>query len=98
MALLVYSLALTGDQLIRKWTVCVCVWLAGDAALLEAAKKGNLARVQKLVTPQNINCRDTQGRNSTPLHLAGLSNWKSHDHALLYHVVLSLLGPASIPL
>jgi len=43
----------------------------GDAALLEAAKKGNLARVQKLVTPQNINCRDTQGRNSTPLHLAG---------------------------
>jgi len=44
----------------------------GDAALLEAAKKGNLARVQKLVTPQNINCRDTQGRNSTPLHLAGL--------------------------
>jgi len=25
MALLVYSLALTGDQSIRKWTVCVCV-------------------------------------------------------------------------
>jgi len=46
--------------------------LTGDAALLEAAKKGNLARVQKLVSPQNINCRDTQGRNSTPLHLAGL--------------------------
>jgi len=45
--------------------------LTGDAALLEAAKKGNLARVQKLVSPQNINCRDTQGRNSTPLHLAG---------------------------
>ena len=47
--------------------------LIGDAALLEAAKKGNLARVQKLVSPQNINCRDTQGRNSTPLHLAGFS-------------------------
>ena len=45
--------------------------LRGDAALLEAAKKGNLARVQKLVTPDNINCRDSQGRNSTPLHLAG---------------------------
>ena len=43
----------------------------GDAALLEAAKKGNLARVQKLATQENINCRDTQGRNSTPLHLAG---------------------------
>ncbi|XP_074640442.1 poly [ADP-ribose] polymerase tankyrase-1-like [Tubulanus polymorphus] len=44
--------------------------LRGDAALLEAAKKGNLARVQKLATPENINCRDSQGRNSTPLHLA----------------------------
>lgn len=44
----------------------------GDAALLEAAKKGNLARVQKLVSTDNINCRDTQGRNSTPLHLAGM--------------------------
>lgn len=44
--------------------------LIGDAALLDAAKKGNLARVMKLVTPENINCRDTKGRNSTPLHLA----------------------------
>ncbi|XP_033757082.1 poly [ADP-ribose] polymerase tankyrase-1-like [Pecten maximus] len=44
--------------------------LRGDAALLEAAKKGNLARVQKLASQENINCRDTQGRNSTPLHLA----------------------------
>lgn len=45
--------------------------LRGDAALLDAAKKGCLARVQKLCSPDNINCRDTQGRNSTPLHLAG---------------------------
>eukprot|EP00111_Clytia_hemisphaerica_P001648 TCONS_00004672-protein len=44
--------------------------LRGDVALLEAAKKGTLAKVMKLATPQNINCRDTQGRNSTPLHLA----------------------------
>jgi len=44
--------------------------LRGDAALLESAKKGNLARVQKLASEENINCRDTQGRNSTPLHLA----------------------------
>ncbi|XP_049516904.1 poly [ADP-ribose] polymerase tankyrase-1 [Dermacentor silvarum] len=44
--------------------------LKGDAALLDAAKKGNLARVMKLVTSENINCRDSQGRNSTPLHLA----------------------------
>lgn len=45
--------------------------LRGDAAVLDAAKKGNLARLQKLVTSDNINCRDSQGRNSTPLHLAG---------------------------
>lgn len=46
--------------------------LRGNAALLDAAKKGNLARVQRLLTGENINCRDTQGRNSTPLHLAGM--------------------------
>ena len=45
--------------------------LRGDTALLDAAKKGNLLRVQRLLTPDNINCRDTHGRNSTPLHLAG---------------------------
>lgn len=57
-------------------------FILGDAALLEAAKKGNLARVQKLASQENINCRDTQGRNSTPLHLAGINSvfnivWKS---------------------
>ena len=34
-------------------------------------------QVMKLSTPENINCRDTQGRNSTPLHLAG--EWKYHN-------------------
>uniref|UniRef100_A0A8C9T805 Poly [ADP-ribose] polymerase n=1 Tax=Scleropages formosus TaxID=113540 RepID=A0A8C9T805_SCLFO len=43
--------------------------LRGDAALLDAAKKGCLARVKKLCRPDNVNCRDTQGRHSTPLHL-----------------------------
>lgn len=57
-------------------------FILGDAALLEAAKKGNLARVQKLASQENINCRDTQGRNSTPLHLAGIDSvfnivWKN---------------------
>ena len=45
--------------------------LRGDSALLDASKKGNLDRVKKLLTSENINCRDKQGRNSTPLHLAG---------------------------
>lgn len=52
--------------------------LRGDAALLDAAKKGCLARVQKLCSPDNINCRDTQGRNSTPLHLAGSIYMQKH--------------------
>jgi tankyrase len=51
--------------------------LRGNAALLEAAKKGDLARVQKLITPENINCKDAYGRNSTPLHLAaGYNNYE----------------------
>jgi len=45
--------------------------LHGDSALLDAAKKGHLKRVKKLVTKDNINCRDKHGRNSTPLHLSG---------------------------
>ncbi|XP_016814557.1 poly [ADP-ribose] polymerase tankyrase-1 isoform X3 [Pan troglodytes] len=57
--------------------------LRGDAALLDAAKKGCLARVQKLCTPENINCRDTQGRNSTPLHLAaGYNNLEVAEYLL----------------
>lgn len=44
--------------------------LRGDAALLDAAKKGCVVRVKKLCSPHNVNCRDTQGRHSTPLHLA----------------------------
>ncbi|XP_035759950.1 poly [ADP-ribose] polymerase tankyrase-1-like, partial [Neolamprologus brichardi] len=55
----------------------------GDAALLDAAKKGCLARVQKLCSPENINCRDTQGRNSTPLHLAaGYNNLEVAEYLL----------------
>uniref|UniRef100_A0A8C9EP85 Poly [ADP-ribose] polymerase n=1 Tax=Pavo cristatus TaxID=9049 RepID=A0A8C9EP85_PAVCR len=57
--------------------------LRGDAALLDAAKKGCLARVQKLCTQENINCRDTQGRNSTPLHLAaGYNNLEVAEYLL----------------
>jgi tankyrase len=44
--------------------------LRGDSALLDAAKRGQLTRVRRLLTPENINCRDSLGRNSTPLHLA----------------------------
>ncbi|XP_041370759.1 poly [ADP-ribose] polymerase tankyrase-1-like [Gigantopelta aegis] len=60
----------TPIDLVKEGDHDVADLLRGDSALLEAAKKGNLARVQKLSTTENINCRDTQGRNSTPLHLA----------------------------
>lgn len=57
--------------------------LRGNSALLDAAKKGNLARVQRLLTPENINCRDSQGRNSTPLHLAaGYNNYEVAEYLL----------------
>lgn len=44
----------------------------GEASreLFEACRSGDLDRVQKLLTPQNVNSRDTAGRKSTPLHFA----------------------------
>jgi len=57
--------------------------LRGNSALLDAAKKGNLARIQRLLTPENINCRDSEGRNSTPLHLAaGYNNYEVAEYLL----------------
>ena len=38
--------------------------------LFEACKHGDVARVRVLVTPQNVNARDTAGRKSSPLHFA----------------------------
>lgn len=71
-------------DLVRDGDQDVADLLRGNSALLDAAKKGNLARVQRLVTQDNINCRDAQGRNSTPLHLAGKyiisSNYMSIDN------------------
>lgn len=58
-------------DLVRDGDQDVADLLRGNSALLDAAKKGNLSRVQRLITQDNINCRDAQGRNSTPLHLAG---------------------------
>ncbi|XP_069756678.1 poly [ADP-ribose] polymerase tankyrase-2-like isoform X2 [Narcine bancroftii] len=57
--------------------------LSGDAALLDAAKKGCMARVKKLCIIENVNCRDTQGRHSTPLHLAaGYNNLEVAEYLL----------------
>lgn len=64
----------TSLDLVKEGDQDVADLLRGNAALLDAAKKGNLARIQRLLTTENMNCRDLQGRNSTPLHLAGKLN------------------------
>ncbi|XP_073238296.1 poly [ADP-ribose] polymerase tankyrase-1-like [Porites lutea] len=70
-------------DLVKEGDTDVADLLRGDAALLDAAKKGNLTRVMKLSTPENINCRDTQGRNSTPLHLAaGYNHFEVAEYML----------------
>lgn len=52
--------------------------LGENIALLDACKKGNLERVKRLVNEINVNCQDTHGRNSSPLHLAG-----EYNHVLM---------------
>ncbi|CAF2791794.1 unnamed protein product [Rotaria sp. Silwood2] len=63
--------------------------LRGDSAILELAKKGNLERLRKLLTPENVNCRDPLGRNSTSLHLAA-----GYNH---YEIAQFLLENGSNP-
>ncbi|XP_072943225.1 poly [ADP-ribose] polymerase tankyrase [Epargyreus clarus] len=74
---------LTPLQLVRAGDGDTADALRGDAALLDAAKRGDLARARKLITPQNVNCRDAHGRNSTPLHLAAGYNNPEVAEALL---------------
>lgn len=38
--------------------------------LLEAARSGNEERLLQLLNPLNVNCHASDGRRSTPLHLA----------------------------
>lgn len=47
--------------------------------LFEACRSGDLERVRKLVTAENVNSRDTAGRKSTPLHFAA---GETHVHCL----------------
>lgn len=43
-----------------------------EVQLLESAKSGDLETVKKIVlsNPHTVNCRDLDGRHSTPLHFA----------------------------
>ena len=41
-----------------------------QSSLFEACKNGDLEKVKKSLTPENVNSRDVAGRKSTPLHFA----------------------------
>ena len=41
-----------------------------NAIFLEASRSGDLETVQRLCNGTNVNCRDMEGRHSTPLHFA----------------------------
>lgn len=58
-----------------------------ECQLLDAAKAGDLDAVQRLLTtcPQTVNCRDLDGRHSTPLHFAAGYNRVSVVEYLLDH-------------
>ena len=58
-----------------------------DIQLLEAAKAGDLEVVKKLVAahPHAVNCRDLDGRHSTPLHFAAGYNRVAVVEYLLQH-------------
>ncbi|PIK58675.1 putative tankyrase-2, partial [Apostichopus japonicus] len=53
--------------------------------LLEAARSGNEEKMMSLLTPLNVNCHASDGRKSTPLHLAAGYNRISIVQLLLQH-------------
>lgn len=53
--------------------------------LLDAARSGAEDRLLPLLTPSNVNCHASDGRRSTPLHLAAGYNRISIVQILLQH-------------
>lgn len=58
-----------------------------ESQLLEASKSGDLATVKKIISLNSriVNCRDSEGRNSTPLHFASGYNRVAVVEFLLEH-------------
>lgn len=58
-----------------------------EAQLLEASKSGDLAAVERILrtNPLAVNCRDLDGRHSTPLHFAAGFNRVPVVEYLLAH-------------
>lgn len=62
--------------------------LTGDhrkEELLEAARSGCEDKILQLLTPLNVNCHASDGRKSTPLHLAAGYNRTRIVQLLLQH-------------
>ena len=58
-----------------------------EAQLLEASKCGDLTAVERILqsNPRAVNCRDLDGRHSTPLHFAAGYNRVPVVEYLLTH-------------
>lgn len=54
-------------------------------SLCEVANRHVVSVWQQLCTPQNVNCRDLEGRHSTPLHFAAGYNRVAVVEYLLHH-------------
>ena len=57
--------------------------------LLEASRSGNDIKLMSLLTPLNVNCHASDGRKSTPLHLAAGYNRTRIVQLLLQVCVLT---------
>ena len=58
--------------------------------LLEASRSGNEEKLMSLLTPLNVNCHASDGRKSTPLHLAAGYNRTRIVQLLLQHGRLTI--------
>jgi tankyrase len=59
--------------------------LRGPAALLEACKRGNVQRLNRLLDSSNVDVQDPTGRHSSLLHLAAGYNHLKVAELLLKH-------------
>lgn len=61
-----------GTNVLKIWENPPSDAINWECQLLEAAKTGDIDTVKKIVTshPHTVNCRDLEGRHSTPLHFA----------------------------
>lgn len=65
--------------------LALCLFLFGVGLFFSSPLMGVDFLSQQLCSPQNVNCRDLEGRHSTPLHFAAGYNRVSVVEYLLHH-------------